>query len=249
MKINIYNKEEIDKIRASARITANALNLVEEKIKPGMTTLEVDHLVEDFILKNGGKPAFKGYHGFSGTVCASVNEEIVHGIPSNRVLEEGDIISVDTGTILDGFCSDSSRTFAIGNISTEALDLLNVTKKALAVGIEEFFEGNRLYTLSNRIQVCIEEKGYGVVKDYVGHGIGYNLHEDPPVPNYGVSGTGLKFKVGMVLAIEPMANLGSAETEVLEDGWTVVTKDRKYSAHFEHTVALTDNGQEILTHG
>ncbi len=249
MQANVYDVQEIDKIRASAKITGGALNLIEALIKPGMTTLEVDAMAEDYIRKHGGVPAFKGYHGFTGTICASVNEEVVHGIPSDRVLEEGDIIGVDMGTLLDGFYSDSCRTFAVGAISNEAQRLLDVTKKSLMLAIEEFYEGNRLYTLSHRVQAHVEGAGYTVVKDYVGHGIGHELHEEPQIPNFGKAGTGPKFKTGMVIAVEPMVNVGGEETEVLSDGWTVVTKDRKLSAHFEHTIALIENGPEILTHG
>ncbi|OED34199.1 type I methionyl aminopeptidase [PVC group bacterium (ex Bugula neritina AB1)] len=249
MALNIYTDQEIEKIRKSCKITATALNLVEETIRPGMTTLDVDNIVETYIRDHGAKPAFKGYHGFPGTVCASVNEEIVHGIPSDRVLKEGDIVGIDTGAVWQGFYSDSCRTFPVGEIAKEAQDLLAVTKESLMLGIEQFYEGNHLYTLSNTVQKCVETSGYSVVKDYAGHGIGYNLHEEPEIPNFGYPGMGLKFKKGMVVAIEPMVNLGKSKTKVLKDGWTVVTEDGQLSAHFEHTVALTKKGAEILTHG
>lgn len=249
MRANIYSAEEIDKIRQSAKITGGALDLLESKITPGMTTGDLDKLAEDFIRSHGGLPAFKGYHGFTGTICASVNDEVVHGIPGPRVLKEGDIIGVDMGTILDGFFSDSCRSLAVGSISEEKQRLLDVTRESLYLAIEEFYEGNRLYTLSNRVQKHAESAGYGVVKDYVGHGIGYELHEEPQIPNFGIAGTGPQFKVGMVIAVEPMINLGTDATRVLDDGWTVVTQDGQPSAHFEHTIALTEKGAEILTYG
>lgn len=249
MQANIYDAQEIAKIRASAKITGGALDLLESSIRPGMTTLELDQMAEDFIRRHGGVPAFKGYYGFTGTICASVNEEVVHGVPSDRVLEEGDIIGVDMGTCLNGFYSDSCRTLAVGKISADAQKLLDCTKESLMLAIDQFYEGNRLYTLSNAVQKHVEAAGYSVVKEYVGHGIGYELHEEPQIPNFGKAGTGPKFKTGMVIAIEPMVNMGREETEVLSDGWTVVTKDRSLSAHFEHTIALTENGPEILTYG
>lgn len=247
--INRYSTSEISKIRESAKITAGALDLIEQKIAPGMTTLQLDKLAEEFICKHGGRPAFKGYHGFTGTICASVNEEVVHGVPGNRVLEEGDIIGVDMGTELKGFFSDSCRTFAIGKISEEKQKLIDVTRESLYKGIEQFTEGNRLYSLSYAVQSHVESHGMSVVREYVGHGIGYELHEEPQIPNFGVPNTGPKFKIGMVIAVEPMVNLGVPETKVLGDGWTVITEDGKASAHFEHTIALTENGPEILTRG
>ena len=248
MQANIYTVEEIKKITASARITADTLNLLQDKVCAGMTTLDLDSLAETNIRKHGAVPAFKGYYGFTGTICASVNEEVVHGIPGERVLKDGDIIGVDMGSVLDGFFSDSCRTFAVGTIAEDVQRLLDVTRESLMLAIEEFYVDNRLYTLSNSVQRHVEAAGFSVVKEYVGHGIGYELHEEPQIPNFGVSGTGPKFKEGMVIAIEPMVNMGSDETEVLKDGWTVVTKDRKPSAHFEHTIALTKNGPEILTY-
>lgn len=249
MGVTIYSASEINAVRDACQITREALDLVEKQLEAGMTTKDVDHIVESHILSRGGKPAFKGYYGFTGSICASVNEEVVHGVPGSRILQEGDIIGVDTGTKLAGYFSDSCRTFAVGTISSEKQRLLDVTRESLYLAIEQFFEGNRLYTLSHAVQSHVEKHGYSIVRDYVGHGIGRELHEEPQIPNYGKPGTGMRFKKGMIVAIEPMVNMGCAETRVLEDGWTVVTVDNQPSAHFEHTIALTQNGVEILTGG
>ncbi|NMA51895.1 MAG: type I methionyl aminopeptidase, partial [Peptococcaceae bacterium] len=208
---------------------------------------ELDRLAEDFILKAGGTPAFKGLYGFPCSICASINEEVVHGIPSLRKLENGDIISIDVGAEINGYFGDSAVTLPVGDVSREALDLIKVTEECLYRGIEQARDGNRLYDISHAVQTWAEDHGYGVVRDYVGHGIGTKMHEDPQVPNFGRPGRGPRLKAGMTLAIEPMINMGTHEVRTLSNNWTVVTQDGKLSAHFEHTVAITDNEPEILT--
>lgn len=216
--------------------------------KPGVTTGEIDRFAESRIKELGAKPAFKGYHGFPGCVCISVNEEVVHGIPSTRrPLKEGDIVGIDFGVIYDGWYGDSARTVPIGRISSEAQKLIDVTRDSLQKGIDQCREGNRVFDIGHAVQKHVEAFGYSVVREFVGHGIGRALHEEPQVPNYGPKGKGMPLKVGMVLAIEPMINAGGHEVKVLSDGWTAVTADRSLSAHFEHTVAITQRGPEILT--
>lgn len=246
--ITLKSKEEIDKMRRACRVVKEAILKVGEHVKPGVTTLDLDKVAEDYITSQGCKVAFKGYLGFQHTLCLSINEEVVHGIPSKkRVLKEGDIIGVDCGAIYEGYYGDSARTLAVGKISPEAENLLKVTEEALKRGIDQMWPNNRLYDIGAAIQEYAESKGLTIVKEYVGHGIGTALHEDPQVPNYGVRGTGMRLKEGMVFAIEPMVNLGGGETYLLPDGWTVVTKDGRLSAHFEDTISITDKGPEVLT--
>ena len=237
-------------MREAGKIVADVLDLLQKYIKEGVSTLELDQIAEKHIRSYKAEPGFKGYHGYPATICASLNHEVVHGIPrADKVLKAGDILSVDVGVQKNGYFGDMAKTFAVGQISNNVQRLLDVTKQSLNIAIEQMFVNNRLYTLSNAIQTYVEENGFSVVRDYVGHGIGHKMHEDPQIPNYGKKGHGPRIKMGMVFAIEPMVNMGTYETQVLEDGWTVVTKDRKLSAHFEHTVALMENGPEILTHG
>jgi len=223
------------------------LNYLKEKIKPGIKTIELDRLAEEFILKKNAIPAFKGYRGYPGNICTSVNNEVVHGIPGEKILTEGEIISVDIGVLKDGFYADGAWTFPVGEISNQNKRLLEVTLKSLEAGISQAQLGNRLGDISSAVQSTAEKNGYSVVRDLTGHGIGRHMHEDPPVPNFGSPGTGLLLKPGMVFAIEPMVNAGGYQIKTLEDNWTVVTLDGSLSAHFEHTIAITNNGPEILT--
>ncbi|CCJ33289.1 type I methionyl aminopeptidase [Caloramator australicus] len=245
--IYLKSKSEVDKIRRSGRIVAELLNLLEKQIRPGITTKELDKFAEEFIISHGAKPSFKGYYGYPGSLCTSINEEVVHGIPGDRILKEGDIISIDCGVFYEGFHSDAARTFAVGHISEEAKRLIDITEKSFYEGIKYARAGNRIGDISNAIQTFVESNGYSVVRDYVGHGIGKELHEEPPVPNYGKAGRGPKLAVGMVLAIEPMVNMGTFAVIELDDGWTVVTADKKLSAHYENTIVILENGPEILT--
>ena len=238
---------EIERLRAAGALVAEVLAEMRATAGPGVTTRELDGLAEARIRTAGGTPAFKGYHGYPASICASVNEQVIHGIPSDRKLVEGDILSIDVGAVLDGYVGDAAITVAIGAVSDQAARLLRVTEEALARGIEQARPGNRLHDISWAIQSCAEEAGYGVVREYVGHGIGRSMHEDPQVPNFGRAGSGPRLQAGMVLAIEPMINAGTASVELLDDGWTVVTADRSLSAHFEHTVAIREGGPEILT--
>lgn len=245
--IILKSRQEIEKMKIPNKLVAEVLEEITKKIRAGITTIELDRLAEAIIIKRGGTPAFKGYRGYPNTLCISVNEQVVHGIPSKRRLEEGDIVSIDLGIYYKGYYGDAAVTLGIGNISSEAERLLTATRKALDIGIEKANIGNYLSDISHAIQSHVEEEGFSVVRAFVGHGIGTSLHEDPQVPNFGEAGTGSLLKSGMVLAIEPMVNAGGSDVEVLEDDWTVVTRDRSLSAHFEHTVAITDNGAEILT--
>lgn len=245
--IIIKNEIEIDLMRKAGRILGETLNLLEENVRPGITTGELDRIAEEFITKHGAKPSFKGLYGFPASVCISVNEQVVHGIPGNYKLKEGDIVSVDCGVFINGFHGDAARTFAVGNVPEEVTKLIKVTEECFFKGIEKAKVGNRLTDISHEIQQYVEANGFSVVRDYVGHGIGRKVHEDPEVPNFGRPGRGPKLMSGMVLAIEPMVNLGSYHVETLDDNWTVVTADRKYSAHYENTVAILPNGPEILT--
>jgi len=238
---------EIDMMREAGGILATILDELSVLVKPGVTTAELDRHAEKRCQDFKVIPAFKGYHGFPGSLCVSVNEEVVHGIPSKRALKDGDIVGLDFGVILDGWYSDSARTIPVGKISDKASQLLEVTRAGLEKGIEQCRPGNRLFDIGHAIQNYVEGFGYGVVREFVGHGIGRALHEDPQVPNYGPKGKGIPLKEGMVLAIEPMVNAGKPEVRVLNDGWTAVTVDRSLSAHFEHTVAITAEGPEILT--
>jgi methionyl aminopeptidase len=242
------SKAEIEIMREAGRVSARALRLVGEAVAPGVTTAELDALAEEAIRAEGGIPAFKGYHGFPKTLCTSINCQVVHGIPSEMIkLREGDIISVDVGAIVNGYYGDNACTFPVGAISDEARRLLSATKASLEAGIDQARAGNHLFDIGAAVQAVAEDAGFGVVREYVGHGIGQNMHEDPNVPNYGTPGKGPRLELGMVLAIEPMVNAGTASVDALPDGWTVVTRDGRLSAHFEHTVAITEDGPDILT--
>jgi len=238
---------ELDTMREAGRITAAALRVVASAVRPGVTTAELDRLAEEAIRAAGALPAFKGYHGFPATLCTSISEQVVHGIPAARVLREGEILSVDCGAIVDGYYGDSAMTFPVGQVSDEAKRLMEATKASLEAGIARCVPGMRLYDVSAAVQAVAERAGFSVVREYVGHGIGRSMHEDPQVPNYGKAGTGPTLKAGMVLAIEPMINAGRADVRSLDDGWTVVTADGSMSAHFEHTVAITEGGPRVLT--
>lgn len=241
------SKREIEKMREAGRVVAETHAFLEKMISPGISTKELDLAAEEFILSKGAKPAFKGYHGFPGSICASINEEVVHGIPGLRRLKDGDIISIDIGSIVDGYYGDSAKTYAVGNVSEEALKLIKVTKDSFFEGIKFAKIGYRLSDISHAIQKHVESNGFSIVRDYVGHGIGQSMHEDPQIPNFGLPGKGPRLKSGMILAIEPMVNIGTFHVEVLQDNWTVVTVDRKLSAHYEHTIVITDGEPEILT--
>lgn len=245
----IYYKTEsdIEKIRESSLIVSKTLAEVGKSIKPGITTSELDKIAESFILAQGAKPAFKGYRGFPATLCVSVNAQVVHGIPGNYALKEGDVVSVDCGVVKDGYYGDSAYTFRVGKISEEVANLLRVTKESLYKGIKEAVEGNRMGDVSAAIGGYAEEHKYGVVRELVGHGIGRNLHEAPDVPNYGKKGNGIKLQRGLVIAIEPMINMGKKDVKQENDGWTITAKDGKPSAHFEHTVAIANGKADILT--
>ncbi|TLM80451.1 MAG: type I methionyl aminopeptidase [Actinobacteria bacterium] len=238
---------EIEHMRAAGRVTARALRVAGEAVRPGVTTAELDALAEAAIREDGAVPAFKGYRGFPASICASVNGEVVHGIPGMRALAEGDIVSIDIGAVVDGYYGDSAMTFAVGLVSSEARRLMDVTRESLVAGIAKCVPGMRLHDISSAVQTVVEHAGFSVVREYVGHGIGRDMHEEPNVPNFGQSGTGPALREGMVLAIEPMVNAGGAQVRSLDDGWTVVTADGSLSAHFEHTVAVTADGPSILT--
>lgn len=241
------SESELALMREAGRIVAETHRLMAQAVRPGVTTAELDRIAEEFILSQGATPSFKGYNGFPASICTSVNEELVHGIPSQRVLKEGDIISIDIGACYKGYHGDSAWTYPVGTISEEAARLLEVTERALYEGLAQAGPDVRLYTISHAIQKCVEEAGFSVVRELVGHGIGTRLHEEPQIPNYGIPGRGPRLKPGMVLAIEPMVNAGSRHVLTLDDGWTVVTVDGKNCAHFEHTIAITADGYEILT--
>jgi methionyl aminopeptidase len=245
--IIIKSSREIEYMRRAGKVVSETLALLQEFVKPGITTGELDRIAEEYIRKCNAVPSFKGYYGFPASICTSVNEEVVHGIPGKRVLQEGDIISIDCGAIVDGYHGDAARTFAVGRISKEAEELINVTKESFFKGVENARVGNRLTDISSAIQEYAESRGYSIVRDYVGHGIGMAMHEEPEVPNYGRPGRGPKLVKGMVLAIEPMVNIGAYDVEVLSNDWTVVTRDKTLSAHYENTVAILENGPEILT--
>lgn len=246
--IILKTDREIDYMRDAGRIVAEAHEEVAKAIRPGVSTLELDKIAEKYIKSQGAIPAFKGYNGFSGSICVSVNQEVVHGIPSKmRKLKAGDIISIDIGAMVNGYNADAAITHPVGDIDDEMEKLLRITEESLYKGIEKAIAGNRLGDISHAVQTHAENNGFGVVRDYVGHGIGRRIHEDPQIPNYGNAGHGPRLKAGMVLAIEPMLNAGTWEVKTLADGWTVETKDGKPSAHFEHTIAITDGKPEILT--
>ncbi|MBE6420786.1 MAG: type I methionyl aminopeptidase [Elusimicrobiaceae bacterium] len=246
--IEVKNESEIQKMREAGKVTAAVLKLMTEMVKPGVSTLELDIAAEKTIRSFGATPLFLGYYGFPASICASVNEEVVHGIPKkDRILKSGDIISIDTGARLDGFCSDAAITLGVGEVSDEAQRLMDVTKKSLYKAIGQIKPGRRLGDVQNAVETFAKLHNMGLVRDYCGHGIGRNMHEEPSIPNFGKPGTGPVLQAGMVLAIEPMLTAGTYKVRELDDGWTVVTMDGKYAAHFEHTVAVTANGSEILT--
>lgn len=246
--IIIKSPREIELMARAGQITAQAHQLVRESVAPGISTGELDTLVEEFFLKQGAIPTFKGYGGFPASICTSLNNQVVHGIPSDKViLEEGDIISVDIGATVDGYVGDAAATYAVGEIGAKAEKLLDVTAGALEQGIAQALVGNRLSDISAAIQNWVESRGFSVVRDYVGHGIGQKMHEDPQIPNFGPPGFGPRLAAGMVFAIEPMVNAGGWQVKTLADGWTVVTADGSLSAHFEHTLAITDDGPRLLT--
>ncbi len=245
--IILKSPDEIKRISESCRIVAETLEGIRKNIVPGITTKEIDEFAESFVISKKAKPAFKGYRNYPSTVCASVNEQVVHGIPSSIKLKEGDIISLDMGVYYKGFYGDAAVTLPVGAVSTQARKLMDVTKQALDEGIKMAVVGNRLSDISSAIQKHSESEGFSVVRNFVGHGIGRELHEEPQIPNYGRPGEGPKLVEGMTLAIEPMINAGGWEIVILDDGWTAVTKDKSLSAHFEHTIAITKNGQDILT--
>ncbi|HLD44647.1 MAG TPA: type I methionyl aminopeptidase [bacterium] len=245
--IIIKSKDEIGFMRRAGRIVAGVLLKLGELIKPGVTTGELDRFAEDYIRAHGGLPTFLGYRGFPGSLCTSLNCEVVHGIPGKRKLIEGDIISIDCGVTLDGYIGDAARTYAVGQITADAARLIEGTEKALEAGMRQMKVGNRVGDVGCAVEGVAKQYGFGVVRDFVGHGVGRSMHEEPQIPNFGNPGTGPRLKTGMVFAIEPMLNLGGYEVKVLEDKWTVVTADGSLSAHAEHTVALTENGPEILT--
>ncbi|GAC1414491.1 MAG: type I methionyl aminopeptidase [Candidatus Velthaea sp.] len=245
--ISIKSPREIEIMRRSGKITSATLSMLIKTVKPGMTTGEVDRLAEESIRSLGGIPTFIDYHGYKHSICASVNEEVVHGIPGSRVLKDGDLLSIDIGTTLDGYVSDSAVTIAIGSVSAEAQRLMTVTQECLMLGVAQMQKGNHLSDIGAAVQAHAEKHGFGVVRDLVGHGIGTKMHEEPQVPNYGQPGRGPVLRPGLCLAVEPMITEGTFEVETLEDGWTVITEDGKLAAHFEHTIAITDEGPRILT--
>ena len=245
--IYLKTDEEIELLRAANQIVARTLAEVAKVIAPGVTTLKLDTIAEEYIRSQGAVPGFKGYGGFPGTLCVSVNENVVHGIPSNYALREGDIVSVDCGAVKDGYNGDSTYTFCVGEVEEEVKRLLRTTKESLYIGIEHAVEGNRIGDIGHAIQEYCEKRGYGVVREMCGHGVGRKLHEDPDVPNYGRKGTGPLIKNGMVIAIEPMINMGSKNIVIERDGWTTRTKDRKPSAHYEHTIAIHHGKPDILS--
>lgn len=245
--IILKSPREIAMMREAGRIAAHVHEELAKAIRPGVTTRELDALAEELITKAGAKPTFKGYHGYRASICTSINHEVVHGIPSDRQLRDGDIIAIDLGVTYRGYIGDSAYTWPVGQVSPEAKRLLEVTQQGLERAIEQCCAGKYLGDLGHAVQTHVESNGFSIVREYVGHGIGANLHEDPQVPNFGQPGTGVQLRAGMVLAIEPMVNTGSHQVKVLADQWTVVTADASYSAHFEHTVAITADGPQILT--
>lgn len=250
--ITVKTPREIELMREVGRVVAGILETVGKRVKPAVTTEELDRIAEDYVLSQNAKPAFKGYgfdkrNLFPATICLSIDDQVVHGIPGPRKLEEGQLLSVDVGAIKDGYYGDAAMTFAVGNVAEEKKKLMEVTEKALYIGIEQAVAGNHVEDISQAVQDYVESNGFSVVRDLVGHGIGTKLHEDPPVPNYGKKGKGPLLRTGMTIAIEPMVNAGTYRVYTARDGWTVYTSDGKPSAHFEHTVVITDGKPEILT--
>ena len=238
---------EIEQARASNLIVAEVLSKLREKVKPGVRTRELDKFAEEITEKRGAKPAFKGYRGYPHSLCTSINEVVVHGMPSERILVEGDIIGLDFGVYYRGFFGDATITLPVGKVAQKASRLIQVTEQSLYTAIAQVKDGNRLGDISAAVQAKVEAAGFSIVRDFVGHGVGKSLHEDPQIPNFGKKGRGIELKSGMILAIEPMVNEGSYKVKILPDGWTVVTEDGSLSAHFEHSVAITDNGPDILS--
>lgn len=247
MSITIKKEVHIEAMRLAGRITGETLNLLEKEIKPGITTAQLDKIAEDYIRSRGAVPSFKGLYGYPASICASVNSEVIHGIPSGKVLKEGDIISIDTGAYIKGFHGDAARTFAVGSISDERQKLIDVTRESFFRGIEYAKEGNHLSEISAAVQDYAEKCGFSIVRDYVGHGIGREMHEDPEVPNYRRGRLGPRLIKGMTLAVEPMLTTGGCRVKTLKNGWTVVTKDGSDSAHYENTVLITDGEPELFT--
>ena len=245
--IILKSNREIEKLREAGRVVAETHAFLKELIAPGITTGELDRRAEEFIRKKGALPAFKGYGGFPGSICASVNEEVVHGIPGKKQLKDGDIISLDIGSIVDGYYGDSAKTHPVGGITEEDMRLIQVTRQSFYEGIKFAKVGFRLSDISNAIQTYVEDNGFSVVRDFVGHGIGQEMHEEPQIPNFGPAGKGPRLREGMVLAIEPMVNVGTYRVKVLEDNWTTITCDGKNSAHYEHTIAITEGEPSILS--
>lgn len=248
MSVRIYTSKEVQKIMDSGEIAYQTHMTVKNLIRPGVSTLELDQAAERYILSQGGKPSFKGFHGYPGNVCISVNEEVVHGIPNaNKILQEGDIVSVDIGVLYNGYFSDTAWTWPVGKISDKARDLVETTQKSLFAGIRELQVGNRIGAVGEAVQTLVEKRHMSVVRALVGHGVGKAVHEDPQIPNYGSRKDGMKIRSGMVVAVEPMINLGTYQVVTEADGWTVTTEDRALSAHFEHTIAITSNGPVLCT--
>ena len=245
--IHIRSASEIEKISKACQIVKETLELIEDLISPGVTPMELDREAEKFIISKGAMPGFKGLYGYPATLCVSIDDEVVHGIPNERVLKEGEIISVDVGSIVDGYYGDHAKSFAVGQVEEERKKLMDVTRECLMLAIKQAAPGNRIGDIRHSVQKKAESNGYGVVRELVGHGIGTKLHEDPQIPNFGKPGTGAKIKVGMCFAIEPMINMGKPEVYTKKDGWTVCTKDGLPSAHFEHTITITETGAKILT--
>lgn len=245
--IVIKSSKEIELMQESGRIVALVHETIKKAIKPGVTTDELDRIAEAVITENGAVPSFKGYHGFPGSICASINDQVIHGIPGDIKLSEGDIISIDVGAFKNGYHADAARTHPVGNVSEAAANLIKVTEESFFEGLKYCRKGYRLSDVSHAIQKYSEDRGYGVVRDFVGHGVGRQLHEDPPIPNYGAPGRGPRLESGMVLAIEPMINQGDHRVKVLDDDWTVVTLDGLWSAHYEHTVVITEDEPLLLT--
>jgi len=246
--INIKNKNEIKLMKKACKIVSDTLAHLEKYIEPGIQTIELDNIAEDYIRTQNAIPGFKGLYGFPATLCISVEEEVVHGIPKNKTLSDGDIVGIDVGAIVEGYYGDHARTFQVGSVNEERKKLIDVTKKSLELGIEASCPGNRIGDIGFAIQNYAEQYGYGIVRELVGHGIGKKLHEEPQIPNYGKSNTGAVIKEGMCFAIEPMINLGTEKIYTKSDNWTICTQDGLPSAHFEHTIVVTDNGSKVLTH-
>jgi len=247
--VRIRTEREIDLISVSCQIVADTLDMLAEHVKPGVSILDLDSKAENFIRNAGARPAFKGYMGFPATLCVSVDDEVVHGIPSNRLLAEGQIVGIDCGAEKDGYFGDHAKTFAVGKITQEKQNLMDVTRKSLMLGIDAARPGNYVSDIGYAIQTYVEDFGYSIVRELVGHGIGTELHEEPQIPNYGEPKQGYKLREGMCVAIEPMINFGMKEVKTDPDGWTIRTMDGEVSAHFEHTIAITSNGPKILSQG